>query len=289
MGILLVCILANISIAVCFKFFHRKEVNSFVAIVFNYIICGILGSIILGHVPLLSHSISTRWVPFGLALGLVFIFGFQIVALSVKYTGITVTTVMQKMSLVVSAAFAIVFFAEAAGPLKLTGIGLSVAAVLLINAGHRNKREALTFDPNLIYPVLCLIVSAVIESILYYIHATGLSIDHDADLTTYAFSVAAVGGTIVLIYLYGSGRVRFQIRDYVWGLVLGIPNFFSIYLILVLLKEGFEGSALFPVLNVAVLCGSAIIGLFVFLERLNRRNYIGIALALIAIIMITLL
>ena len=92
------CVFANILIAICFKLFFRNKVNSFVAIIVNYWVCLTLGSIMVGHVPIVTYGLETRWVPYGLGLGLIFIVGFNITAQSVRYTGMTITTVMMKMS-----------------------------------------------------------------------------------------------------------------------------------------------------------------------------------------------
>lgn len=286
MFLLALCILVNVLIAVCFKLFSRQGVQGFVAIVFNYVVCVVLGSIFVGYVPILKHDLATGWVPFGIALGCCFIVGFNFVALSIKHTGITVTTVMQKMSLLLSSGYAILFFFETTGVTKITGIALSVIAIVLINLGRRDRSKSLSRDPNLVFPFLALVFSGAIEAILFHIHAKGLSVDQDAILVTYSFSVAGIFGVLIIPVLYATGRIRFQWRDYIWGLALGLPNFFSIYLILVLLKHGFEGSVLFPVLNVGVLVASTIVAILIFRETLNRWNFVGIGLAILSIIMI---
>ncbi len=285
---LALCVLANILIAVCFKLFFRKGVDSLIAIVVNYWVCLILGSVYVGHVPIISYGLETRWVPFGIVLGMIFIVGFNITALSVRYTGITVTSVMQKMSLLMSAAFAIVFFSESSGILKLIGIALSVLAVVLINARKSKKDGHLQPGKYVLYPILTLVAAGLIEIILYYVQITGLSLDADAELTTFSFSVAAVLGLVLLTYLYVSGKRTFRWKDIIGGVALGIPNFFSIYLILVLLKKGFEGSVVFPVLNISVLVFATLVGMVVFREKLSRVNIAGIGLAILAILSIML-
>lgn len=285
---LALCVLANILIAVCFKMYFRKDVDSLIAIVVNYWVCLILGSVYVGHIPIATYGLETKWVPYGLALGMIFIFGFNITALSVKYTGITVTSVMMKMSLLISAAFAIVFFKESAGVFKLTGIVMSVIAVILINARKSGADGHLEARKYAIYPILTLVAAGLIEIILYYVQTTGLSLDADAELTTFSFSVAAVLGSVVVAYLYVSRKRTFRWKDIIWGIALGIPNFFSIYLILVLLKKGFEGSVVFPVLNISVLVFATLVGMIAFRERLSKVNIIGIGMAILAILSIML-
>lgn len=285
---LILCVIANILVVVCFKMFFRKGVDSFIAIVVNYWVCLILGSIFVGHIPIITYGHETEWVPYGIALGLLFIIGFNVAALSVKYTGITITSVMQKMSLLISSAFAILFFMESAGIFKLLGIALSVLAIVLINATAGSDGKKFAPGPYFIYPAVTLLFSAAIEIILYYVQSTGLSLNADAELTTFGFSVAAIIGLFAVTYLYISGKRKFQWKDVIGGIALGVPNFFSIYLILVLLQKGFEGSVVFPVLNISVMVATALVGVLAFSERLKAINFVGIGLAVFAILSIML-
>ena len=284
---LIVCIITHILLAVVFKLFVRFKVQSFVAIVVNYWVCMLLGSIMVGHLPIATYDFDTSWVPYGIVLGVVFVTGFNIAALSVLHAGITVTTVMQKMSLLLSAGFAIVFFDELLGIPKGAGLALAIAAIVMINSRGDGGVKISGGGKALTYPVLILIFSGIIEIILYYVHATGLSHDADAELTTFAFSVAGLIGAVVLIWMYSSKRIVYQFKDVIGGIALGLPNFFSIYLILELLGHGFEGSVLFPILNVSVMLGAALVGVLIFKERFKLINIVGLAAAIAAIALIS--
>ena len=232
--------------------------------------------------PLLSHGRETPWLPFALLLGVLFVSGFNITALSVKYTGITTTAVMSRMSLLVSAGYAIIVFLEPLGPVKLVGIALAILAILLINRRAESKGR-FARGPYLLYPVLALLFAGAIESVLYYIKAMQLSIDSDLQLTTYAFSVAGIIGSVIVGVSCATGKRRIRRNDLIGGLALGLPNFFSIYLILLLLQQGWQGSVLFPVLNLTVLAASAVVGIYLFREKVSRLNVIGLLCALAAI------
>ena len=288
MLLLLLCILVHTVLVVIFKLFIRYEVNSFAAIVFNYWICMILGSALLGHIPLLTYGTHTSWVPFALGFGFIFVFGFNVAALSVRYAGIAVTTIMQKLSLLISASYAILCFSESLNQYKAIGLALSVVAIFLVNRKNGGAGTLKADWRSLVYPFLILLLSAVIEIVLYYVQRTGLSLDADAELTTYGFSVAAVCGALILVGMYGLDRLKFQWKDVAGGVVLGLPNFFSIYLILILLGHGFEGSVLFPMLNISVMVLASGIALLGFREKLSVVNITGIVAALAAIVLISM-
>ena len=55
---------------------------------------------------------------------------------------------------------------------------------------------------------------------------------------------------------------KIKIRNVLAGIILGIPNYFSMYFVLIALEQ--LGSIyVFPVLNIGVVLTSAIIGLFI--------------------------
>jgi drug/metabolite transporter (DMT)-like permease len=290
MMILVLCILANVALVVCFKLYPRFGVDTFSAIVINYWVSMTLGCIMLGYIPLTTHPLmDLTWTGFAAALGIVFTMGFYVIGRSVKYVGMTITAAMQKMSLLIPTAYALIVYDEPWTVIKLTGIALSIVAIVLVT----RKADIRIYDlrkllPYFILPLGALLFSGVIETVLYYVDIEELALHGDIAFTTYAFSVAAVLGSFVLIYRAVRGLHRFTWKDVFGGVVLGMPNFFSIYLILVLLSHGYGGSTLYPILNILILSASALTGMLLFRERLSAINVVGLVVALCAILLVSL-
>ncbi|MBN8567516.1 MAG: EamA/RhaT family transporter, partial [Flavobacteriales bacterium] len=72
------------------------------------------------------------------------------------------------------------------------------------------------------------------------------------------------------------------------GVILGIPNYFSLYYLVKMLdSEVFESSTIFTIHNVAIVMVSTLAGILFFKEKISKRNGIGIGLALLAILLVT--
>jgi uncharacterized membrane protein len=71
-----------------------------------------------------------------------------------------------------------------------------------------------------------------------------------------------------------------------WGVLLGIPNYFSMYFLVKTLGV-FPASYIFPINNIGIVALSTIIALLAFKEQLNKKNILGLGLAIIAILLIS--
>ena len=71
------------------------------------------------------------------------------------------------------------------------------------------------------------------------------------------------------------------------GIILGIPNYFSIvYLLKALGTDGIESSTAFTVNNVGIVVLSTLLGLFLFHERLSLKNWLGIFTAVLSVYLV---
>ena len=75
------------------------------------------------------------------------------------------------------------------------------------------------------------------------------------------------------------------------GLLLGIPNYGSLYfwiqaLKVLKIKFNWDSSTLFPINNIGVVCLSALIGFLLFKETFSMRKLIGFVLAVASIVII---
>lgn len=281
------CIVVTTFIGVLFKLFGRYKVNTFNAIVINYTVCLILGTLIDPDIqwPFSPEMTGTPWFKFDLVLGLLFITGFNLTATSIQKAGITMTTLIQRMSIILTVSFTVILFHEHFGWLEFGGLVLALLAIVSIN----QKTSTFSLSPKGPFPVILfavMLLAATIEILLYYVEKTGVVGQQQLAFTTHGFGVAAVFGWAAVGWMRIRGQFKISGKDVLGGILLGIPNFFSIFLLLKMLNQGWNGSLMYPMVNVTVLLLSTIVAVIVFHEKLNRINWIGIGLASAAILTI---
>ena len=80
---------------------------------------------------------------------------------------------------------------------------------------------------------------------------------------------------------------KVKLKSIFGGILLGVPNYFSIvYLLKALSTEGMESSTAFTLNNVGIVILSTLFGLFIFNEKLISKNWVGIGIAVVSITLI---
>ena len=286
---LILSILSSTAIVLIFKLFQKWKVHTFQAIVFNYLVCVLCGWMAMGKFPIRAGFWEEFWFPWAMLLGFLFIVGFNIVAMTVQRFNVTLATVMQKMSLLWTVMFAIVIYQEPLSWLKGIGILAALVAILLVNISPKGKLFDWNITPRylLALPLLTWLVSATIEMIFLHLEKqTGQS--SDIGFITFLFGTAAILGSIRLLYGLSRGEFVFGWKNVGAGVVLGIPNFCSIYFLLKSLGIGLDGSVVFPINNVSIIALSSLLAFILFREKLSSYNIIGVLVAILSIILIAI-
>ena len=103
------------------------------------------------------------------------------------------------------------------------------------------------------------------------------------------FASAGILGLLSVIIIVIRGKLKLQLKNIVAGICLGVPNYFSIYFLVKALRTGLlDSSGIFTVNNVAIVMLSTLIGILLFTERLQKKNWIGITFAILSILLIAL-
>lgn len=282
---LLLSVLSSSFIFVMFKLFKRFDINTMQAIVINYFIAclvGFFGFIKETDIGLIPYK---PWF-FGIIfLGILFIVVFNLAAITTQRSGLSVVSVATKMSVAIPVLFGIIYFKESSGTIKIIGIILALAAVYLTSV---KSRQGIPINKkNLIFPVLVFLGSGIIDTSIKYLETSYVSKTDVALFSSSIFFVAGTIGTGILVVQGFMGTLRITGKNILGGIALGIPNFFSIYfLVMALRSEGFESSSIFTINNVAIVLVSTVLGIALFKERLIPKNWIGIALAIISILLV---
>ncbi len=284
---LLLSVASSTLIALIFKGFQKYEVNTFQAIVINYLVCILTGSLMMGAFPLAEPFWEEPWFPYALGLGLLFIVGFNIVAKTIQVFGVTIGSVSQKMSLILSVSFAILYFKEASDFVKILGIILALVAVVLTNLpSKKEKKDEGSNKAKYFYLIaLTFLTSGIIEILLQYVEIRVASQSEDASFVVFLFACAFFFGSCYWLLNLFRGKMKPAAKNVVAGVVLGVPNFFSIYFLMLAVGE-WGGSVIYPVNNVGIIGLSAVLAFMIFKEKISKLNWLGVVLAMLAIAMI---
>ncbi len=265
---------------VIFKLFAVFKVNTLQAIVVNYFVAFAFGFLMSESKLTFPQVTSSPWFIGTVFLGILFIVIFNIMAITAQRSGVAVASVATKMSVVIPVIFGILVYNESAGLLKITGIILALVAVYLASV---KSKEGFKWR-NLIFPFLLFIGSGTIDTALKFLETNYVSASQIAIFSTTIFGFAGMFGTLFILI---KRDFTIHFKSLLGGIALGIPNYFSItFLLQALATEGLESSMVFTVNNVSIVMLSTMVGLIAFKEKLLPKNWIGIVLAIISIILV---
>ena len=207
-------------------------------------------------------------------------------ALTAQRNGVSVVSVAGKMSVVIPVIFGVVLYDESLSALKRFGIILAVVAVYLASVKDDLKKHE---KAGLLLPIILFLGSGAIDTTLKYVEINFVAENEVSLFSGSLFGFAAFFGLIILGIKTIKKPEPFGLKNIIAGIVLGIPNYYSIvFLIKALQIKGIESSTLFTINNVGIVVASTIVGLIIFKESFSLKNKIGIALAIIGIVLVAI-
>ncbi len=283
---LILSILASTAIFVVFKLFERFKINTLQAIVINYIIACCCGLLSYEGTINISETSSSKWFLGAILLGFLFISVFNLMALTAQRHGLSVASVAGKMSVMIPVVFGIHVYAESISVQKIFGIVLALIAVYLTAI---KAKSSINIRQSLWLPFLLFLGSGVIDTSIKYLETTYVPENGIPIFSATIFGCAAIIGILILIIMKLKNTFVFNVKNIFGGIILGIINYYSIFFLLRALQfEGLESSMLFTVNNVAIVMVSTLVGLLLFKESISKKNWFGISLAIISILLVTL-
>jgi len=292
MAFLIFSILSSAAIYVIFKHIDRLKIATFDVIIINYITAAILGYFLSDTQANIFPIHQNQWFPYAVLIGILFILMFVVIAKSSQIVGIAITSVSNKMSMIIPITFSIIIDPlDQLTNLKAIGIILAIIAVFL--SVYRKRK--IEFDPRNIYlPLILFLGMGIVDSIVkyaqqYYVNDNVLPL-----FTVILFIMAAISGLITKLLRKTPFKALINPRILIWGALLGISNYGSIYFVIRALNykdtigNNIGGSVVFGINNLGVIALSVLIGLLFFKEKILKINWIGIIISLIAIYILSI-
>ena len=284
---LILSILFSVLLLVNFRLHPKYNIDTTQTIVFNYWVCVLLGWFLLPAGTAFTIDWSADITYYSLLLGLGFIVVFMLSGASTLQSGITVTSLANNMSLVIPVLFNLWAFntTQSFGALNYIGLGLAFVAVYLSTWKKKETEDIEVKNNRLTLPLLVFLMYGLTNTAFNYLNLKYVT----ASGTTIAFMLTACLGAVVSgLFLLIYQRKSIVLRNVIAAIPLGIPNFLSFYFLLKAL-DVFKnnGAYVLPVYNIGVIVVSACVALFFFKEKLAKWNWIGLTLALVAIVLIS--
>ena len=280
-------ILSSAAIYVIFKFLDRFKIGTFNVIIINYITAATLGILLTKTNTDIYPIFKNAWFPYSIIIGILFIMMFVVIAKSSQVVGIAITTISNKMSVIIPIAVSIIIDPlDVLTNYKAIGIILAILAVLL-SVYRKRKVE---FDPGNIYlPIILFLGMGLVNSIVKYAQQYHVADDVLPLFTVILFAMAAISGLITKLLRKTPFKELLDKKALLWGISLGISNYGSLYFLIKALNyknslgNTIDGSIVFGINNLGVIALSVIIGLIVFKEKFLKINWIGIIISFFAI------
>lgn len=272
-------------IFVVFRLYKTYGIRTYHAIIINYFTaCGV-GWIMAPASEAAETLISRPWLPAALLLGVLFVTIFNLMARTSQRMGVSVASVATKMSLVIPVVFGLLWYGERLTTWNAIGVLLALAAVYFTS---RKGHGPLVHARSLTLPLLVFLGSGIIDTSLKFMQAHWVPEAEFPRFSGTIFAAAGLAGCLGLLR-HPQAFKGFTAKSALGGLALGIPNFFSVYFLLKALQApAWSSATIFTLNNVAIVLFTTLLGVVLFGERLQGANRLGILLALLSIILVSL-
>ena len=274
---LILAILSSASVGVIMRLSERKVKANISMLAVNYIICFLCAGAFSGLGNMLPvGEEGLRWT-LGISVfnGFFYLAGFVYLQSCIKKNGVVLSTTFIKLGLLVPMVISIVLFKEAPTVLQITGFIITILSIILMN--YEKDEAAGKFSFSLILLLLaggsCDAMSKVFE-----------------ELGNPVLENQFLFYTFICAFLMAAGLAMFRKEkpgkiDVLYGILIGVPNYFSARFILRALTQ-ISAVIVYPTYSVGTIIVVTLVGMLFFKEKLGKKQKIALTAILIALVML---
>ncbi len=276
---LLLAIASSAMVSICMRLSEKHVKNEMGMFMANYAVCIALSYGFMNHALSVSaeRSVLIMWL-LGVISGILYLVSFVAMKINMKYNGIVLASTFMKLGILIPTVMAVLVFREVPKVTQLAGIGFAIAAIVIINFEKGTAGESLKKS----WLIGLLILSGFTDAMANIYEQIGSSaLKDDYLLVTFIFAF------IFAVIFTVRDKVKVSIKDLLFGMLIGIPNYFSARFLLLALGS-VKAVLVYPMYSVATIIVVTLAGLTFFGEKLSRKkmfalSLIGVALCLMNI------
>lgn len=275
---LILAICSSALISIIMRLSTDKVSGGVSMLVMNYLMCLIMSVGYAGVGGLFPNDPALpATLGMGIVHGILYLAGFVLFQVNVKQNGVVLPAIFMKLGLLVPMAASVCFFGEIPNLIQIIGFVIAVAAIILIN--FEKEQGIVRSRAGLILLLLVGGTADVMSKVFEELGNTAFS----NQFLVYTFLTAFVLCACLVIYK----KEHIGKNEMIYGLLIGIPNFFSAKFLLKAL-ESVAAVIAYPTYSVATILTVTVAGVLFFKEKLGKRQWLAVGIILVALVLLNL-
>lgn len=274
---LLLAIVSSALISILMRVSEKYSRSGMAMLAMNYLMCCALGVLHTGGTELFPRAEGMGLTVFLAAVsGLLYLSGFVLMQWNIPRNGVVLTATFMKLGVIVPTAVAILVFGEHPRPIQLLGIALAICAIFLIQG--RGEKGA-----GSILGLVAVMLAGGGGDVMAKVFDETAPAALKNQFLLYIFMVAFALCVLLCIIR----KQKPGLMDMLFGLAIGIPNYYSARFLLLSIGE-IPAMVAYPSFSVGTIIVVALVGVLCFREKLNRRKLIALGVILAALVLLNM-
>lgn len=275
---LILAVVSSAFVSIIMRISEKHVKNNITMLAMNYLMCLVLSCTFTGWGQLFARPQGIQMAVFlGIINGFLYMISFVLLQLNVKHNGVVLSATFMKLGILVSIFVSVVIFKEIPGIGQVVGFLIALAAIVLIN--FEKEETTATFKIGLI---LVLLTGGGADAMSKVFEELG-NIAAEEQFLLYTFVAALVLCSAFAVYK----KQRITKTDVFWGLLIGIPNYFSARFLLKALSH-VPAVVAYPTYSVAAIVVVSVAGVAVFGEKISRKQKVAIGIILVSLVLLNM-
>lgn len=268
-------ILCSVMISIIMRISSKYVKGNISMLVVNYATCFLISLIMNQNYHSFDSSIFST-IGYGLIHGCLYLVSFVLFQTSVQKNGMILSSMYMKLGLLVPFILSIFLFHEIPSMIQFIGFILAIIAIFIMN--HPQKK----INQHTILLLFLLLGSGFADAMSKIFEEWGIS-SQQALFLIITFLSAFLFAFVLSIVK----KETLSYYELLFGIFIGIPNYYSAYFLLQSLHS-VPAILAYPIYSSSTILLVTMIGVYCFKERLSLLSKISMILILIALILLNL-
>ena len=276
---LCMAVLSTALISIIMRLSTGRITHNLGMLTMNYIVCTLLSGLFGGYQGALNLGDPGIGIvlAMGTVNGVLYLAGFMLMQLNIRKNGVVLSSIFQKLGLLVTLVVSVVFYREIPDLQQSFGFVIAIFAIVLMN--YRKGGEKAGSRAALIGMLLSCGMGDAMSKIFTESGVAAL----EGQFLFYTFAVA-LGLAAVCTMVSGQ---RIGAREAIFGTLIAVPNYFCSMFLLGALED-LSAVIVYPVFSVGGILVVTLAGVLAFRERLTKQQWIGVGAILAALVLLNI-